>query len=157
MKKIMKRAFAAVIVAVMLLCAAPLSGIADFITTAQAAGGYKVGDTIYFGSYPQRQIDDIHTKARILEQTRNDDGTYTLNGTRYFRVDEGTSTYIFEIETIAWRILAIDSEELYVLSEFILDSKPYNTSDDAITWADSSIRKWLNSEFINHAFTSTEK
>lgn len=157
MKKIMKRAFAVVIVAVMLLCAAPLSGIADFITTAQAAGGYKVGDTIYFGSYPQRQIDDIHTKARILEQTRNDDGTYTLNGTRYFRVDEGTSTYIFEIETIAWRVLAIDSEELYVLSEFILDSKPYHTSDDAITWADSSIRKWLNSEFINHAFTSTEK
>lgn len=38
MRKIMKRAFAAVIVAVMVLCAAPLSGIADFITTAQAAG-----------------------------------------------------------------------------------------------------------------------
>ena len=48
MKRILKRAFAAVIAVVMFLCAAPLSGIADFITTAQAAGGYKVGDTLYF-------------------------------------------------------------------------------------------------------------
>ncbi|MDY3305013.1 MAG: hypothetical protein SOW78_12215 [Clostridia bacterium] len=63
MKRILKRAFAAVIVAVMLLCAAPLSGIADFIVAAQAAGGYKVGDIITFGSYPQTTVRDDYLRA----------------------------------------------------------------------------------------------
>ena len=58
MKRILKRAMAVALTAVMLLAVAPLSGIADFIVTAQAAGGYKVGDIITFGNYPQEKVTD---------------------------------------------------------------------------------------------------
>ena len=153
MKKIMKRAFAAVIVAVMLLAVAPLSGIADFITTAQAAGGYRVGDTLYFGRYPQSEITDSFIKTEIVQNDEAENGIISYNGNLYYR--EGKR--IFEYEPIQWRVLSVASDGIYVMSEKTLDSKMYNNVNVPITWADCTLRTWLNSYFYNFAFSSTEK
>lgn len=153
MKKIMKRAFAAAIVAVMVLCAAPLSGIADFITTAQAAGGYRVGDTLYFGRYPQSEITDSFEKTKIIQNDMADNGLISYNGNLYYR--EGKR--IFEYEPIQWRVLSVASDGIYVMSEKMLDSKMYNNVNVPITWADCTLRTWLNGYFYNFAFSSTEK
>ena len=148
MKKIMKRAFAAVIVAVMVLCAAPLSGIADFITTAQAAGGYKIGDTLYFGRYPQSEITDSFIKTEIVQNDEAENGIISYNGNLYYR--EGKR--IFEYEPIQWRVLSVASDGIYVVSKKILDCKPYDDNDSCI-WAQSTLRSWLNNYFYNFAFT----
>ena len=153
MRKIMKRAFAAVIVAVMLLAVAPLSGIADFITTAQAAGGYRVGDTLYFGRYPQSEITDSFEKTKIIQNDMADNGLISYNGNLYYR--EGKR--IFEYEPIQWRVLSVASDGIYVMSEKMLDSKMYNNVNVPITWADCTLRTWLNGYFYNFAFSSTEK
>ena len=153
MKKIMKRAFAAVIVAVMVLCAAPLSGIADFITTAQAAGGYKVGDIITFGSYPQTVITNDYLKAKLAEQDYDSNGVLYYNGDRYLR--DGTNYY--GMLPITWRVLSVDSDGLYVMAEKILDWQECNTSNKDITWADCMLRTWLNGYFYNIAFSDSEK
>lgn len=152
MKKIMKRAFAAVIVAVMVLCAAPLSGIADFITTAQAAGGYKIGDTLYFGRYPQSEITDSFIKTEIVQNDEAENGIISYNGNLYYR--EGKR--IFEYEPIQWRVLSVASDGIYVVSKKILDCKPYDDNDSCI-WAQSTLRSWLNNYFYNFAFTKNEK
>ncbi len=153
MRKIMKRAFAAVIVAVMVLCAAPLSGIADFIVAAQAAGGYRVGDTLYFGRYPQSEITDSFIKTEIVQNDEAENGIISYNGNLYYR--EGKR--IFEYEPIQWRVLSVASDGIYVMSEKTLDSKMYNNVNVPITWADCTLRTWLNSYFYNFAFSSTEK
>ena len=153
MRKIMKRAFAAVIVAVMLLAVAPLSGVADFITTAQAAGGYRVGDTLYFGRYPQSEITDSFIKTEIVQNNEAENGVISHNGNLYYR--EGKR--IFEYAPIQWRVLSVASDGIYVMSEKMLDSKMYNNVNVPITWADCTLRTWLNGYFYNFAFSSTEK
>ena len=153
MKKIMKRAFAAVIVAVMLLTVAPLSGIADFITTAQAAGGYKVGDTLYFGRYPQREITDSFEKTKIIQNNMDEHGVISYNGNLYYREDKR----IFEYAPIKWRVLSVASDGIYVMSVKLLDYQKYNSSQCEITWADCTLRTWLNSYFYNLAFSLKEK
>ena len=154
MRKIMKRAFAAVIAAVMLLCAAPLSGIADFIVAAQAAGGYKVGDIITFGSYPQTTVRDDYLRAKLAEQKYDSKGILYYNGNQYFRTAGSTYYYMNSIE---WRVLSIDSDGLYVMAEKILDCQKYNTSNKDITWADCRLRTWLNGYFYDVAFSDSDK
>lgn len=154
MRKIMKRAFAAVIVAVMVLCAAPLSGIADFITTAQAAGGYKVGDIITFGNYPQEKVTNDYLRAKLAEQNYDSYGVIFYNGNQYFRTTDSKYYYMNSIE---WRVLSIDSDGLYVMAEKILDRQQYNSSRNSITWADCTLRTWLNGYFYDVAFSDSDK
>ncbi len=71
----------------------------------------------------------------------------------------------YDITPIEWRVLQNSGSELFILSEFILDCKRYHgKSADItwydcvdITWRDCDLRKWLNDEFYNTAFTATEK
>ena len=39
----------------------------------------------------------------------------------------------------------------------MLDAKPYHTSDTSITWEGSTLRTWLNNDFLNTAFSETER
>lgn len=153
MKKIMKRAFAAVIVSVMLLTVAPLSGIADFITTAQAAGGYKVGDTLYFGRYPQGEITDSFEKTKIIQNDMDENGIISYDDELYYR--EGNR--IFEYAPIQWQVIAVDKDRIYVLSNKILDNRQYHNLDSGVTWAGCTLRTWLNNSFYNLAFSNSEK
>ncbi len=63
MRKFFKRALSALLVAVMLLGAAPVFGLADTVNLKASAAdtGYQVGDIIKFGSYPQSRVTDSAT------------------------------------------------------------------------------------------------
>ena len=58
---------------------------------------------------------------------------------------------------IKWRVLQNSGRELFILSECILDCKRYHGEYTDITWRDCDLRKWLNDEFYNAAFTAAEK
>jgi hypothetical protein len=61
-------------------------------------------------------------------------------------------------EKIAWRVLAVEKSKVLLFSEKILDSKPYDTVDEAtVTWEKSTLRGWLNNSFLNEAFAAKEK
>jgi len=60
-------------------------------------------------------------------------------------------------EKIDWRVLAVENDKVLLLSEKILDTKPYNETDEDVTWETCSLRSWLNEEFYNNAFTASEK
>ncbi|MBQ3575650.1 MAG: serine/threonine protein kinase, partial [Clostridia bacterium] len=60
-------------------------------------------------------------------------------------------------EPIDWIVLANDGQKALLLSLYALDVKPYNNVSDNITWSNSSLRSWLNNEFLNTAFTEAEK
>ena len=61
------------------------------------------------------------------------------------------------IEDIEWIILAKDDNKMLVISDKAINCKPYNTSSANITWETCSLRNWLNNDFINSAFSATEK
>jgi len=60
---------------------------------------------------------------------------------------------------ISWIVLDVnaDANEALLISKDILDGKRYNGAKQAVTWKDSEIRKWLNTDFFNRAFNSEEK
>ena len=60
-------------------------------------------------------------------------------------------------EPIEWLVLEVRGNQALVISKYGLDSKPYNTSPTDVTWETCSLRKWLNGEFLNNAFTSGEQ
>ena len=60
-------------------------------------------------------------------------------------------------EEIEWQVLKVESDKVLVVSKYALDSKPYNTEWEDVTWETCTLRKWLNNDFKNAAFTSAEQ
>ena len=60
-------------------------------------------------------------------------------------------------EDIEWIVLSKTKSQMLVISKYALDCLPYNTEDTAITWKDSTLRKWLNNSFYKAAFTKAER
>lgn len=60
-------------------------------------------------------------------------------------------------EKIEWRVLDVKRGRLLVMSKYGLDSKPYHSSFEDVTWQKSTLRKWLNHHFLNESFSEAEK
>ena len=58
---------------------------------------------------------------------------------------------------IKWRVLQNSGQELFLLSEHILDCKRYHGAYTDITWRDCDLRQWLNDVFYNTAFNAAER
>ena len=59
---------------------------------------------------------------------------------------------------IKWQIMEIEDDGTAVLlSCYAADIRAYHSEKTNITWAESSIRAWLNCEFYNNAFSDEEK
>lgn len=56
-----------------------------------------------------------------------------------------------------WIVLDKDGDNLLLISEKCLDAMPYNTERTDVTWETSSIRAWLNGEFMEKAFSAKEQ
>ena len=82
------------------------------------------------------------------------------NGRHYWlfgRYPQGTNG---EMAPILWRELDRDGNTILLVSRFVLDAKPYNDEWKAVTWAECSLRFWLNgnreTDFSQIAFTPEE-
>ncbi len=60
-------------------------------------------------------------------------------------------------EEIEWQILAEEDGRALVISRYGLDAKPYSEDLRDVTWETSTLRKWLNGEFFDSAFSPEEK
>ncbi len=59
------------------------------------------------------------------------------------------------VQPIEWQVLSIENNKMLVISRYGLDAKRFDSSSN--NWANSEIRKWLNGDFHNKAFTDQEK
>ena len=60
-------------------------------------------------------------------------------------------------EDIEWIVLAREGDSALLLSKYGLDAKSYNEEDVDVTWEQSDVRSWLNSSFMDTAFTGEEQ
>lgn len=60
-------------------------------------------------------------------------------------------------EPIEWIVLEKTKKQMLVVSKNNLDKLPYNSGREPVTWADSSLRLWLNDSFYNAAFNKSEQ
>ena len=60
-------------------------------------------------------------------------------------------------EEIEWLVLEKRKSEVLAVSRYGLDCKRYNDEYEDVTWEKSTLRKWLNNDFFNEAFSDTEQ
>ena len=109
--------------------------------------------------------DDLYKKISHAIIRLNTDNDYNkCKNSRYAELqkDDIFEFGIFQGEPIKWRVMDNDGEQLVCISDKVLCKKYYD--DDRTLyckgrkyWKDSSIRKWLNIDFYNNSFTSSEK
>ena len=59
---------------------------------------------------------------------------------------------------IEWEVLDIENGKALLISKYILDFEMFNLNDVVmLKWEDSDLRTWLNGDFYNTAFTTSEK
>lgn len=71
----------------------------------------------------------------------------------------------YKSEPITWNVIATKGGKLLLQTSYVIDKKIYNeyqqltNSDDAddYKWNETSLCQWLNNDFLNEAFTETEK
>lgn len=102
------------------------------------------------------QTNDLYYEARWkLNMSSCNTGDKVYFGS-YPQSQKSDGTY--EVEPIEWRVLENKNGELLLLSEKILDVQPYhNIAGVDTTWAECSLRTWLNNNFYNTAFNENEQ
>ena len=65
--------------------------------------------------------------------------------------------HYFAYQPVKWIILKVKDGKALLLADKVLDDKQYHNSVELMTWAESSIRTWVNSNFYDSAFSTEEK
>ncbi|MDR1514892.1 MAG: DUF6273 domain-containing protein, partial [Synergistaceae bacterium] len=117
------------------------------------------GNTVFFGRYPQTDqgregADPAPSGTEYVDWITDS----------YVNSHEAAVTRYYTIDPIEWRVLSKADGKIFLLSEKILDAKPYHTSNVPVTWEESTVRAWLNGyeagedadSFLDRAFASNE-
>lgn len=78
-------------------------------------------------------------------------GDYVAFGNYEQDGDKGNGT-----EPIEWLVLDAEEDNILILSRYVIEKKAFNENGKANGWAQSTIRKWLNEEFLKSAFADRE-
>ena len=133
-------------------------------------GSMKQGDWM---KYADITLGGEKYRAVRFTQYRSHSTDYSSSSDNSYQDDNGytvNNIYYFKYEPLKWQVL--DPKTGLVLSKSIIDSQAYSNTtyvngkgwtNDAAgenyanDYSTSSIRKWLNEDFCNTAFTSTQK
>lgn len=124
---------------------------------------------VYFGNYPQTIKKDL---VKIVTDKPNDKGYYLGSDGKLYEMVKGDPfknynvfsqkevirkgiNYYFKVEPLKWRILKETDNELVLMCNNLIDTHIYDEVSNK--YETSSIRKWLNNEFLEKAFTEEEK
>ena len=60
-------------------------------------------------------------------------------------------------DPVEWIVLAVEDGKALLISEKGLDCRMYHGDNTTMTWENCDLRKWLNGEFFQDAFTAEEQ
>ncbi len=60
-------------------------------------------------------------------------------------------------EKLEWIVLEKQDDKLLLISRYCIDALPFNNDRLPADWANSSLKSYLNNEFINNTFSEAEK
>lgn len=61
-----------------------------------------------------------------------------------------------EASPIEWIVLDVVDNKCLIVSRVVIDAQPFNSVRADVTWETSTLRKWLNNEFVQTAFSIEE-
>lgn len=118
-----------------------------------ADDGKIIWDYVYFGNYWQSK----YLPKNTVEAGEDDVVHTDTDGTKYI-VRQDRSCYKWE--PLKWRVLSVseDGSDLFLISDKNIDVQPYNKdSYKNVSWKKSSLREWLNNDFLKSAFDVDEQ
>lgn len=117
--------------------------VVEAYETLVALDGYKDSADKANSIYDQYKVE----KLKIAKA-----GDYVFFGA--YEQDNNTSNGKEDVE---WLVLEVKDGKALVISKYALVYKPYNTNYTDVTWETCTLRKWLNNDFLNSAFSAEEK
>ena len=112
---------------------------------------------IYMGYYPQTGYTADELPEYVLEADFDEHDFARVYGVEYTRVKVGEEYEYFVSEPVRWWIIGSDANNYKVLSDMLLDCKPYNNTLETVSWDTCSLKEWTNGEFYNKCFNESEK
>ena len=77
----------------------------------------------------------------------------TISMGLYFKDDDAVENRM----PIEWIVLDRKGDKALLLSKYVIDCKSYHDKYENVNWEGCALRKWLNNDFYNLAFNSSEK
>ena len=123
----------------------------------------NVGSEV-FGGCKQLQTFTLPTRFTIFKDDVNKQIDLSTNANNpfktakvgdYVKFGNYPQTSSGGVKPIEWQVLSIENNRMLVISRYGLYAKRFDGSSN--NWANSEIRKWLNGDFYNKAFTDQEK
>ena len=124
------------------------------------------------GAVYDRNGDTVVKGVKYKRLSRTDAAIYArFWDSDYYEWGDDTVRY-FRYEPIKWRVLNVHGNDVLLVADKGLDDQEYNTADADVTWETCTMRSWLNGydssanssgrdytklNFINYAFTSSER
>ena len=96
------------------------------------------------------KANSIYDEYKVEKLKVAEAGDYVLFGS--YEQDNNTSN---GKEHIEWLVLEEKDNKVFVVSKYALDCRQYDSNYGI--WADSSLRNWLNNDFVKAAFSDDEK
>ncbi|MDR1406776.1 MAG: DUF6273 domain-containing protein, partial [Tannerella sp.] len=102
------------------------------------------GNTVWFGSYPQDYFgwppqDTPPTVPYVLKDNhRERDGQNPPQMRPCF----------FLVQPVKWNVLAVDAQGILLVTSENIDAHPYNDGGGSTSWSASTLRTWLENDFM---------
>ncbi len=110
---------------------------------------YKESSTYIEKCQSEIDIISFNNKITALKSAKTDEtvifGKYEQNNK------------IGESEDIEWVVLKRSGDYVTLMSKKYIDAKVFNTTENLGNWSTSTLRKWLNGDFIKTAFSAQEQ
>lgn len=149
---------------------------------AQLAAQLTLGDSSLYFYEDYRSLPGTAV-SQVVVSSAGTDHPYTIQGDGFRAWLEGDSRYLGRMgqepeidtfgsyeqdgdtadgkEAIEWLVLDRDGDRALLLSRYALDYQSfmpfYEPVEGSPTWEDSSLRQWLNTTFLNAAFSAQER
>lgn len=76
---------------------------------------------------------------------------------QHYRWADTEAWHYFEYTPMKWRVLRLDGSVAMLLSDRMPDVCPFNSEATDVCWEQCSLRRWLNGEFLDRAFSANEQ
>lgn len=128
----------------------------DDALALMASGQYEEAYSAFQAIYDYKDSAQQMTQIRVL-QTKKTFENSSVGDLVYFGAYEQDGYTANGNEPILWEVLDVTDSKVLLISRYGLDCKPFCTYNLNVSWESSSLRQWLNEEFLDSAFSETEQ
>ncbi len=115
------------------------------------------GHLIFTSDHHPGRYDDCEVQYRETEQPEIDFSGAQVGDIIQFGHYEQDAHTSNGSEPIDWIVLERTDDSVMVISRFDLECIEYNEKYDQVSWAECTLRTWLNDVFLEEAFSKKEK